>query len=92
VEDPVPDRDLGLQTLTRDLRILSDGEAMGSVRWFNGDKGYGFIAPDDGGDDVFVRFSALEGDGFRTLEPRQRVAFVVSDDERGPRAERVRLL
>ena len=54
----------------------------GTVKWFNETKGYGFIAPADGGDDVLVDFSALAGDGFRTLQEGQQVTFEL---ERGPR-------
>lgn len=62
----------------------------GTVRWFSGEKGYGFIAPDDGGDDVFVRHSSIETNGFRTLREDQRVTYEPSDDGRGPRALQVR--
>lgn len=65
-------------------------EINGSVRWFSQEKGYGFIAPDDGGEDVFVRYSSIVGDGFRTLTAGQRVVFARSDDGRGPRALEVR--
>lgn len=54
----------------------------GTVKWFNETKGYGFIAPADGGDEVFVHFSAIKGDGFRTLSEGQQVTFEV---ERGPK-------
>lgn len=54
----------------------------GTVKWFNESKGYGFIAPQDGGDDVFVHYSAIEGSGFRTLAEGQKVNFEV---ERGPK-------
>lgn len=55
---------------------------QGTVKWFNETKGYGFLAPADGGDDVFVHFSAIKGDGFRTLLEGQQVTFEV---ERGPK-------
>ncbi len=63
----------------------------GKVKWFNKDKGYGFIAKDDGGD-VFVHFSAIQSEGFRTLEEGQRVSFDVVEDAKGQKAENVVLL
>jgi cold shock protein len=65
--------------------------AQGTVKWFNADKGYGFIAV-DGGSDVFVHHSAIEMDGYRTLDQGQRVEFEVTQSERGPQAESVRML
>ncbi len=67
-----------------------DRRVRGNVRWFSQEKGYGFIAPRDGGDDVFVRQAAIEGDGFRSLHPDQEVSFVRERDGRGPRATDVR--
>jgi CspA family cold shock protein len=64
--------------------------AQGTVKWFNADKGYGFIAV-DGGRDVFVHFSAIQTDGYRTLEEGQRVEFEITQGERGPQAESVRV-
>ena len=66
--------------------------AQGTVKWFNADKGYGFIAPDDGSADVFVHHSAIEMDGFRTLQENQRVDFTASAGPKGPQAEQVRAL
>ena len=66
--------------------------AEGTVKWFNADKGYGFIAPDDGSADVFVHFSAIQADGYRSLQENQRVEFSVGQGTRGPRAEQVRPL
>jgi CspA family cold shock protein len=63
----------------------------GTVKWFNGAKGYGFIAR-DGGDDVFVHYSAIQGDGFRNLEEGERVEFAVEDGQKGPSAVDVRKL
>jgi len=60
----------------------------GTVKWFNAEKGYGFIAV-EGGNDVFVHFSAIQGDGFKSLEEGQRVEFNVVDGNRGPQAENV---
>jgi cold shock CspA family protein len=65
--------------------------AVGTVRWFNPDKGFGFIEPQDGGDDVFVHFSAIEDTGgFRTLEEGQPVEYTAAPGPRGPQAETVR--
>jgi CspA family cold shock protein len=63
---------------------------QGSVKWFNGDKGFGFIAPDGGGADVFVHFSAIEASGYRSLEENQRVEFEITQGQRGMQAEHVR--
>jgi CspA family cold shock protein len=64
--------------------------AQGTVKWFNGDKGYGFITPDDGSPDVFVHFSAIQMSGYRSLEENQRVEFEVTQGQKGPQAENVR--
>jgi CspA family cold shock protein len=64
--------------------------AQGTVKWFNSEKGYGFIAV-DGGEDVFVHFSAIEMDGYKSLEDGQRVEFEVAQGQKGPQAEHVRL-
>jgi CspA family cold shock protein len=64
--------------------------AQGTVKWFNADKGYGFIAPDDGTPDVFVHFSAIEADGYRSLQDSQRVEYDVTRGAKGPQAEHVR--
>jgi len=61
---------------------------QGTVKWFNSEKGYGFISV-DGGTDVFVHFSAIQGDGFKTLDEGQRVEFDVTQGSRGPQAENV---
>ncbi len=63
--------------------------ATGTVKWFNETKGFGFIAPDDGGSDVFVHFSAIQGSGFRTLAEGQKVNFDVTDGQKGPQASNV---
>ncbi len=63
--------------------------ATGTVKWFNESKGYGFISPADGGKDVFVHFSAIEGDGFKTLAEGQQVEFEIQDSPKGPQAARV---
>ncbi|HKJ17067.1 MAG TPA: cold-shock protein [Xanthomonadales bacterium] len=61
----------------------------GTVKWFNESKGFGFIAPSDGGKDVFVHFSAIEGSGFKTLAEGQAVEFEVEDGPKGPQASNV---
>ena len=66
--------------------------AQGTVKWFNADKGYGFIAPDDGTPDVFVHYSAIEADGYRSRQENQRVEFNVTRGAKGPQAEQVRAI
>lgn len=66
--------------------------AQGTVKWFNAEKGYGFISQDDGGADVFVHFSAIEGDGYRSLEENARVEYDVTQGPKGPQAEKVRAI
>ena len=65
---------------------------QGTVKWFNGDKGFGFIEPDDGGKDVFVHFSAIQGSGYRSLEEGQRVSFETSQGQKGPQADNVQIV
>jgi len=64
--------------------------ALGTVKWFNAEKGYGFITVDGSGDDVFVHWSAIDGEGYRALEEGQRVELEVGEGEKGPQAESVR--
>jgi len=61
----------------------------GTVKWFNGSKGYGFITREDGEKDVFVHFSAIQGDGYRSLDEGQRVEFEVENGPKGPQAANV---
>jgi len=63
--------------------------AQGTVKWFNADKGYGFIAPDDGTSDVFVHHSAIQADGYRSLQDNQRVEYTASQGAKGPQADSV---
>jgi CspA family cold shock protein len=63
--------------------------STGKVKWFNESKGYGFIAPDGGGRDVFVHFSAIQGEGYKTLSEGQAVEFEVVQGEKGPQASNV---
>jgi len=65
---------------------------LGVVKWFNGEKGYGFIARDNEEKDVFVHFSAINAEGFRTLREGQRVEFEVVEGEKGPQAQNVELI
>ncbi len=65
--------------------------ATGTVKWFNAEKGYGFITVDNG-DEVFVHFSEIQGDGFKTLEEGQKVEFEVTQGNRGPQASGVQKL
>ena len=64
--------------------------AHGTVKWFNAEKGYGFITPDAGGADLFVHFSAIQADGYRSLEEGQQVEFEVGQGSKGPQADQVR--
>jgi cold shock protein len=64
--------------------------AQGTVKWFNAEKGFGFIAPEDGTADVFVHFSAIEAEGYRSLAEGQKVEFTTTQGQKGPQAEQVR--
>jgi cold shock protein len=63
--------------------------ATGTVKWFNNDKGFGFITPDEGGKDLFVHHSAIQGNGFRTLADGARVEYESEDGPKGPKAVNV---
>lgn len=64
--------------------------ATGTVKWFNAEKGFGFIAPDDGSNDVFAHYSAISGGGYRSLEENQKVSFDVEQGAKGPQAQNIR--
>ena len=66
--------------------------AVGTVKWFNAEKGFGFITPDDGGADVFAHFSSIQSDGYRSLTENQRVAFDVERGPKGPQAANVQII
>ncbi|MGQ1799037.1 transcription antiterminator/RNA stability regulator CspE [Kocuria oceani] len=64
----------------------------GTVKWFNADKGFGFITPEDGSKDVFAHFSAINSGGYRSLEENQRVEFETQDGPKGPQATNITVL
>jgi CspA family cold shock protein len=64
--------------------------AQGTVKWFNSEKGFGFLSVDGGGADVFVHFSAIEADGYRSLDEGQKVEFEITQGQKGPQAEHVK--
>jgi CspA family cold shock protein len=76
--------------LPKEANTMSD-RITGTVKWFNGEKGYGFLAR-EGGADVFVHFSAIQGDGFRNLQEGQKVEFAVEKGPKGPQAVNVTVL
>jgi cold shock protein len=63
--------------------------AQGTVKWFNAEKGFGFIAQDGGGPDVFVHYSAIQSQGYRSLDEQQRVEFEITQGDKGPQASNV---
>jgi len=84
---------LGAQGLARGQSLKEKcNMATGTVKWFNGEKGFGFITQDDGGPDVFVHFSAISGSGYRNLEENQKVEFEVTQGQKGLQATDVRVV
>ncbi|MFB6348286.1 cold-shock protein [Moraxella marmotae] len=64
-------------------------KVLGTVKWFNESKGFGFIAQDNGGQDVFAHYSAIAGSGFKTLFEGQKVSFILAEGKKGPQAEEI---
>jgi CspA family cold shock protein len=64
----------------------------GTVKWFNDEKGFGFIAPEGGGDDLFVHFKAIQSDGFKSLKEGQQVSFIATRGQKGMQAEEVQII
>ena len=69
---------------------MESNRMTGTVKWFSRVKGYGFVAPDDGGKEIFVHFSGIEGEGYRNLEEGQKVTYTVEETPKGPQAVSVR--
>ena len=85
--------DRSIEAYAADRRAAHSREhvmAQGTVKWFNAEKGYGFITIDDGGQDVFVHYSSIEMTGYKVLEEGQKVVFEVGTGSKGPQAEAVK--
>jgi cold shock protein len=70
-------------------RKVHDGMPTGTVKWFNDEKGYGFITPDEGGRDLFVHHTGINGQGFRTLQENAKVSYEQEEGDKGPKAVNV---
>jgi CspA family cold shock protein len=81
---------LDREFVRKEFQIMTE-KVQGTVKWFNGSKGFGFIER-EGGEDVFVHFSAISGDGFRNLNEGDRVEFIVTQGQKGPQAQDVVVL
>ena len=84
----------GGSALTETVEIPDSVESTricGTVKWFNAEKGFGFIEQADGGPDVFVHYSAIDSDGYRSLDENQKVEFEITQGPKGPQAEKVRV-
>jgi len=80
---------INMHAITNSNKSRNVKMATGTVKWFNDTKGFGFIAQDDGGDDVFVHFSAIQTEGFKSLAEGQKVEFEIEDGQKGPQARNV---
>lgn len=88
---PRPGNNRGMQSASA-VQRGTQCMATGTVKWFNASKGYGFISPSSGGDDLFAHFSAIEMEGYKSLKEGQHVEFDVQDGPKGPQAARIRAL
>jgi CspA family cold shock protein len=73
----------------KEIKVHMSERTTGVVKWFNATKGYGFIAPDEGGKDVFVHHSAIQMEGYATLDENDRVEFTIEESPKGPQAANV---
>ena len=78
-----------LSPTVKELGKFKSDKVEGTVKWFNEAKGFGFIAQDNGGQDVFAHYSAIQGNGFKTLAEGQKVSFILGDGKKGPQAEQI---